>query len=150
MHLPALNLPAYPITLIRKGDALFVFDAIRKKQLLCTPEEWVRQHILHFLIREKGYPKTLIQSEGALTLNTLGKRHDILAFNAQGEKILLVECKAPQVKLDQRVLDQASRYNQVHRAPLMMVSNGLEHMFCAIDFRTMSYRFLNDLPDFAR
>ncbi|MBE7176745.1 MAG: type I restriction enzyme HsdR N-terminal domain-containing protein [Mucilaginibacter polytrichastri] len=148
MQLPALNLPPYPIKLVQKGDALYVFDALRKKQLLCTPEEWVRQHVLHFLMGEKGYPKALIQSEGGLTFNAMARRHDILAFNRRGEKLLLVECKAPNIRIDQAVLDQASRYNQVHRAPLLMVSNGLQHLFCEVDYVSATYRFLEDLPDF--
>lgn len=150
MQLPPLNLPPYPFKLRQKEGKLYVFDALRKKHLLCTPEEWVRQHIVQFLITEKGYPKSLIQLEGGLTLNALSKRHDILVFDTAGKKILLVECKAPQIKINQMVIDQASRYNQVHKAPLIMVSNGLQHVYCAIDFERMDYRFLPDLPVFIR
>lgn len=150
MQLPPLNLPPYPFKLKQKDEKLYVFDELRKKHLLCTPEEWVRQHVVQFLIREKGYPKSLIQLEGGLTLNTLAKRHDILVFGTAGEKILLVECKAPQIKINQAVIDQASRYNHIHKAPLIMVSNGLQHLFYAVNFERMDYRFLPDLPVFIR
>ncbi len=141
-----LNLPAYPFK-IRKDDSChYIFDEIRKKYLVLTPEEWVRQHFVQFIIAEKKYPKTLVRLEGGMKLNTLSKRTDIIAYNSLGEKVLLIECKAPSVKITQKVFDQIARYNIVHRIPLLAVTNGLEHYFCRIDFAAGSYSFLQDLP----
>nr|WP_262918315.1 type I restriction enzyme HsdR N-terminal domain-containing protein [Mucilaginibacter straminoryzae] len=141
-----LNLPPYPFKIRDDGSRLLLFDEIRKKELVLTPEEWVRQHFVQYLINQKGYPKTLIKLEGGLKLNGLAKRSDIVVYNSLGEKILLVECKAPGVKIDQQVFDQAARYNMVHRLPLLAVTNGLSHYYCRIDFSEERYAFLPELP----
>jgi hypothetical protein len=143
-----LNLPAYPFKLRKGDDTTFIFDEIRKKFLVLTPEEWVRQHIVQYMIQEKGYPKSLIKLEGGLKLNSLQKRTDIVAFNSKGEKVLLVECKAPTVKINQKVFDQIARYNIVHKIPLLAVTNGLEHYYCQIDFVAKGYNFLESLPSY--
>lgn len=143
-----LNLPAHPFRITNQNGQLFVFDEIRKKKLVLTPEEWVRQHFVQFLILQKKYPKSLIQLEGGLKYNGMAKRSDILVYNRQGEKQLLIECKAPTIKINQSVFDQIARYNFVHRVPLLAVSNGLQHYFCRIDFENKSYEFLPDLPEF--
>jgi hypothetical protein len=143
-----LNLPAYPFKIKEEAGSLFIFDDIRKKFLLLTPEEWVRQHLVKFLITEKNYPKTLIKLEGGLTLNSLRKRTDILVFNPSGERIVLVECKAPSVNISQKVFDQIARYNFIHRTKWLIVSNGLKHYCCRIDFEKNSYEFIGEIPDF--
>ncbi|KAA8484395.1 type I restriction and modification enzyme subunit R-like protein [Arcticibacter tournemirensis] len=143
-----LNLPAYPFKIKQEGDVNFIFDDIRKKFLVLTPEEWVRQHFVQFIIQEKKYPKTLIKLEGGLKLHSLQKRTDIVVFNSQGEKILMIECKAPSVAINQKVFDQIARYNIVHKIPLLAVSNGLQHYYCTIDFETKSYKFIESLPDY--
>ena len=143
-----LNLPPYPFRITERNNQLFLFDEIRKKTLLITPEEWVRQHFVQYLVLQKKYPKSLIQLEGGLKLNGQSKRSDILIFNAAGEKILLVECKAPVVKITQTVFDQIARYNIVHRVPLLAVTNGLQHFYCRIDFEGKKYFFLEELPDY--
>jgi hypothetical protein len=143
-----LNLPPYPFRITERDNQFFVFDEIRKKTLLITPEEWVRQHFVQYLVLQKKYPKSLIQLEGGLKLNGQIKRSDILIFNSQGEKVLLVECKAPSVKITQNVFDQIARYNIVHRVPLLAVTNGLEHFYCKIDFEQEKYYFLEKLPDY--
>jgi hypothetical protein len=143
-----LNLPPYPFKITERDQKLFVFDEIRKKTLLITPEEWVRQHFVQFLVAQKKYPKTLIQLEGGLKLNGQAKRSDILVYNSSAEKLLLVECKAPSVKITQSVFDQIARYNMVHRVPLLAVTNGLEHYYCKIDFEQKKYIFLEELPDY--
>lgn len=143
-----LNLPAFPFKIKREAGGLFIFDEIRKKYLFLTPEEWVRQHIVQFLIRVKKYSKSLIKLEGGLKLNSQQKRSDILIFNSVGEKILMVECKAPSVTISQNTFDQIARYNIVHRVPLLMVSNGIDHFFCKIDFQQNAYHFLTDLPEY--
>jgi hypothetical protein len=145
-----LNLPPYPFKIKNEGGTLFIFDEIRKKSLVLTPEEWVRQHFVQYLIREKNYPKTSIGLEGGLKLNTLQKRTDILVFNPSGDKILMIECKAPSVKISQSTFDQIARYNIVHKVPLLAVTNGLEHYYCEIDFAKRDYKFIADLPEFIR
>lgn len=144
--LQPLNLPPYPFKLTDDNGKLSIFDELRKKQIILTPEEWVRQHFVQYLIKDKGYPKGLIKLEGGLKLNGLAKRTDIVVFNPAGERILLVECKAPSVTISQATFDQAARYNMVHKVALMAISNGLQHYYCSIDHQTESYRFLEELP----
>ncbi|MGI4727995.1 MAG: type I restriction enzyme HsdR N-terminal domain-containing protein [Janthinobacterium lividum] len=143
-----LNLPPYPFKITEQNGQYFLFDDLRKKTILITPEEWVRQHFIQYLVAQKQYPKTLIQLEGGLKLNKLAKRTDILVYNTSAEKILLVECKAPSVKITQKVFDQIARYNMVHKVPLLAVTNGLTHFFCRIDFTEKKYFFLENLPDY--
>lgn len=143
-----LNLPAYPFKLKQLDNSTYIFDDIRRKYLVLTPEEWVRQHIVQYMIREKGYPKSLIKLEGGMKLNSMQKRTDIIAFNSAGHKVLLVECKAPSVKISQKVFDQIARYNIVHQIPLLAVTNGLEHYYCQIDFIAKGYSFLESLPPY--
>ena len=144
-----LNLPTYPIRIKEEENGTYIFDVIRKKFLLLTPEEWVRQHLVHFLVEEKKYPRTLIQLEGGLKLNNLQKRSDILIFNNIGQKIVLIECKAPSVKISQETFDQIARYNFVHQVKWLVVSNGLQHYCCEIDFQQQSYRFVEELPEYS-
>jgi len=146
--LQPLQLPPYPFKIIEHNGQLTLFDSIRKKHIIITPEEWVRQHFVQYLINQKGYPKTLIKLEGGLKLHGNTKRTDIVVFNPSGEKILLIECKAPSVNIDQKVFDQVARYNMVHKVGLLVVSNGLKHYYCRIDFINQKYRFIDDLPDY--
>jgi hypothetical protein len=146
--LQPLNLPPYPFRITDDKGQLFVFDEIRKKQIMLTPEEWVRQHFVQYLIKQKNYPRSLIKLEGGLKLNGMARRSDIVLHNSAGEKILLIECKAPYIPVDQKVFDQAARYNMVYRVPLLAVSNGLVHHCAKIDFEKNSYSFLKDLPDY--
>ncbi|MBC7915232.1 MAG: type I restriction enzyme HsdR N-terminal domain-containing protein [Pyrinomonadaceae bacterium] len=145
-----LNFPAYSFKIKQEIDVTYIFDELRKKFLVLTPEEWVRQHVVKFLILEKGYPRSLIQLEGGLKLNTLQKRTDIIVFNNKGEKVLLIECKAPSIKITQKVFDQIARYNIIHKVPLLFVSNGLEHFVCEIDLREKKYHFVDELPHFSK
>lgn len=145
-----LNFPTYNFRIKEETGTYFIFDETRKKYLVLTPEEWVRQHVVQFIIREKGYPKSLIKLEGGLKLNSLQKRTDVVVYNTAGEKILLIECKAPSVKITQNVFDQIARYNIVHKVPLLFVSNGLEHFCCEIDFRAKNYKFIEHLPSFVK
>jgi len=110
-----LNLPPFSAKLTQAKDGLMIFDVLRKKNLVLTPEEWVRQHWIHYLSISKKYPKSLMKTEGGLILNTLQKRSDLLLYNNMGEKILLAEFKAPHIKITQDVFDQIARYNTVHR-----------------------------------
>lgn len=143
-----LNLPSYPFKLTEKNEQVYIFDELRKKSLLLTPEEWVRQHFVQYLIIYKKYPKTLIKLEGGLQLNQLQKRTDILIFNKNGEADVLVECKAATVNINQKVFDQAARYNMIHKVNYLMVSNGLQHYCCKMDYKNQTYQFLEDLPPY--
>ena len=144
--LQPLALPPYPFKLTEQNGQLFIFDELRKKKIMLTPEEWVRQHFVQYLVNVKGYPKTLIKLEGGLKLHGMQKRSDIVVFNTLGQKILMVECKAPTVAIDQKVFDQIARYNMTHKIKLLAVTNGLEHYYCAIDFENSNYRFIDQLP----
>ena len=141
-----LNLPPYPFKLSEQDGVIYVFDELRKKKLVLTPEEWVRQHFIQFLILRKKYPKTLFKLEGGLKLNSLQKRTDILIFNKEGKADILVECKATTVKIDQKVFDQAARYNMIHQVNYLLVTNGLEHYCCKMDYEQQTYSFIEELP----
>jgi len=143
-----LNLPAYSLKLRRDQQRLFIYDELRKKYLVLTPEEWVRQHWIQHLILAKGYPKALIQAEGGLKLNALQKRTDLVVFSKTGKRLLIAELKAPSVKITQAAFEQIARYNIVHKVPYLIVSNGLQHYYCFIDHEKESYTFLEDLPLF--
>jgi hypothetical protein len=143
-----LQLPPYPFKISDQNGQLILFDVIRKKNIVITPEEWVRQHFVQYLIRQKNYPKTLIKLEGGHKLHGMAKRSDIVVYNPAGEKILLVECKAPSVAIDQKTFDQVARYNMVHKVKLLAVTNGLKHYYCRVDFETRNYSFIEDLPDY--
>ena len=143
-----LNLPPQPFKIVQADGALYIFDGLRKKRLLLTPEEWVRQHFVSYLIQEKKYPKSLIKLEGGLKINQAQSRTDILVFAKDGLPLILVECKACTVKIDQKVFDQAARYNILHRVKYLMVSNGLDHYCCEMDYEKHSYQFLKELPEY--
>jgi hypothetical protein len=144
--LQPLNLPPYPFKISDNNGQLTLFDEIRKKHLIITPEEWVRQHFVQYLINQKKYPKTLIKLEGGLRLHGMAKRTDIVVFNTTGDKILMIECKAPAVAINQKVFDQIARYNMTHKIALLAVSNGLQHYYCQIDFENQAYKFISELP----
>jgi hypothetical protein len=143
-----LNLPEYPFRISQKENQYYIFDEIRKKHLVLTPEEWVRQHFIQFLIKDKKFPKSLIQVEAGLTLNSLQKRTDIVVFNTSGERILIVECKAPGIKISQAVFDQAARYNSVHKTGWLSVTNGLKHCHAKIDHVSGTFAFVQELPEY--
>lgn len=142
-----LNLPFYNITFKEENGKQFIYDDIRKKYLSLTPEEWVRQNFIKYLISEKNVPASLIVIEKGLKLNELSKRADILIYKDYSP-ILLVECKAPKVKITQDTFDQISRYNLTFKVPYLIVTNGLNHYCCKIDFDKNSYTFLEEIPDF--
>jgi hypothetical protein len=143
-----LNLPSFGLKIKEENGIYHIFDHIRKKYLVLTPEEWVRQHLIHFLIEVKKYPRSLMKLEGGLKLNSLQKRSDILLFNNNGKKIILVECKAPSVKITQDTFDQIARYNFVHKVEWLLVSNGIQHFCCRIDCDKRTYNFVEELPDY--
>jgi type I site-specific restriction endonuclease len=143
-----LNLPDFDYKLKKADGKVWIFDGIRKKYLVLTPEEWVRQHLINFLINEKKYPRSLIKVEGGLTYNQLSKRSDIVVFDRDGLPWMLVECKSSDIKLSEHTLRQAAAYNMTLKAKYITISNGLA-IYCAmVDRETASTVVLNDLPDF--
>jgi hypothetical protein len=143
--LSPLNLPPYPFKISQRNNKLFLFDELRRKEVVLTPEEWVRQHFVQYLIHQKNYPKALIRIEEGLNLHGRTQRADVVAYNNQGEKILMVECKAPSVAITQQVFNQIARYNMVNRIPLLAVTNGLQHYYCSIDFGLQQFSFITEL-----
>jgi len=143
-----LNFPSYSFRFKNSENKVSIFDEIRKKFIILTPEEWVRQHVIKFLLEEKNYPKSLINVEKVLNVNGLRKRYDIVVFNPDGSIFVLIECKAPEIKTAQATFDQIARYNMTLKAEYMMVTNGHNHYFCQMDFENEKYEFLNELPDY--
>jgi predicted type IV restriction endonuclease len=143
-----LNFPNYSFRFKNSENKVSIFDEIRKKFIILTPEEWVRQHVVRFLLEEKKYPKSLINVEKVLMVNGLRKRYDVVVFNPNGTIFILIECKAPEVKISQATFDQIARYNMTMEAEFLMVSNGLNHYFCIMDFENEKYEFLKELPDY--
>ena len=144
----ALNFPKYSFRFKNSENKVSIFDTIRKKFVVLQPEEWVRQHCIQFLIEEKGYPMSLINIEKELTINALKKRYDIVVFNSDGTIHLIVECKAPKISINQNTFDQIARYNLELNATYLMVTNGLNHYYCQMDFELEKYQFLKDIPNY--
>lgn len=141
-----LAFPAYNFRIKNTENKKSIFDVIRKKFVILTPEEWVRQHTLHYLISVINYPKSLINVEKELVVSGTKKRYDIVAYKPDGSIFLLVECKAPTVKITQEVFDQIARYNLVLQGDFLMVTNGLNHYYCQIDYQKQRYHFVPELP----
>lgn len=144
-----LNLPSFDYTLRKENGQVFILDIIRKKYLVLTPEEWVRQHFVHFLISSLQYPRPLIKIEGGLRFNELKKRSDIVVFNREGAPWMVIECKAPDQKLSDRTLHQASVYNQTLKAKYLTVTNGLVHICCEIDWAAGTTSVLESFPAYS-
>lgn len=142
-----LQFPRYQFRFKNSENKVAIFDEIRKKFIILTPEEWVRQHVVHYLLYEKKYPKSWINVEKRIKINGLTKRYDVVVYNAEGSIFLLVECKAPEIKISQHTFDQIARYNLALKANYLMVTNGLDHYFCQMDFENECYHFLQDLPN---
>ena len=143
-----LNLPNHPFKLTQKEEVTFIFDELRKKHLVLTPEEWVRQHFIRYLINEKNFPSALLQIEGGLNLNQTRKRSDILVYDKLGEKIMVIECKAPSIKITQATFDQAARYNSVYKTRWIVVTNGLNHYYAKIEHENGRFLFVEELPNY--
>lgn len=143
-----LNFPSYKFRLKNSENKTLIFDQIRKKFVVLQPEEWVRQHCIKFLLEEVECPKSLINVEKTIELNGLRKRYDIIVYKPDGSIFLIVECKAPQVKINQEAFDQIARYNMSLNSEFLFVTNGLNHFVCFIDFKNNSYQFLKEIPKF--
>ena len=145
-----LNFPKFSFRFKSSKNKISIFDAIRKKFVILQPEEWVRQHCVQYLIENKGYPKSLINVEKELIINTLKKRYDIVVFNSNGSIHLIVECKSPKITIKQNTFDQVAQYNLVLNASYLMVTNGLNHYYCQMDFENEQYQFLKDIPKYSK
>ena len=143
-----LNFQIYHFRFKNSENKVSIFDAIRKKFIILTPEEWVRQHVVQFLLEEKKYPHSLINVEKVLKVNGLRKRYDVVVYSPDGSIFILIECKAPEIKIAQATFDQIARYNMTMKSQFLMVTNGLNHYFCQMDFENEKYRFLEELPDY--
>ena len=143
-----LNFSNYSFRFKNSENKVLIFDEIRKKFIILTPEEWVRQHVIHYLLNELNYPKSLINVEKLIKINDLSKRYDVVVFKSTGEILVLIECKPPSITISQATFDQIARYNLVLNAQFLMVTNGLNHYFCQMDFENEKYLFLKNLPTY--
>ena len=143
-----LNFPSYSFRFKNSENKVAIFDQTRKKFIILTPEEWVRQHTVQYLLQDKNYPKSYLNVEKLLKINDISKRYDIVVFQPNGTIFLLVECKAPEVNITQKTFDQIAQYNLTLKAQYLMVTNGLNHYFCQMDFENEKYIFLDELPPF--
>ncbi len=143
-----LNLPPYQFKVKQEGLRTHIFDAIRKKYVVLTPEEWVRQNFLQYLIQDKKFPASLIAVEAGLKYNQLQKRMDVLIYNREGIPHLMVECKAPEVKITQDTFDQIARYNMAFKVKYLVVTNGLNHFCCQMDYEQNTFQYLEQIPFF--
>jgi hypothetical protein len=143
-----LNFPQYTFRFKNSENKIAAFDEIRKKFIILTPEEWVRLHTVQYLISEKKYPKSLINVEKQLKIGKRIKRYDIVVYNSKGDIHIIVECKAPSIKITQDTFDQIARYNMSLDANYLMVTNGLDHHFCQLDYKLEKYHFLQSLPEY--
>lgn len=146
---PELNLPSTDLRVTIKDDKELIFDSLRRKYVALTPEEWVRQNFVSFLINHKGYMAGLMNNEVSLVQNGIKRRCDTLVSDKYGNPIVIVEYKAPNVEITQKVFDQIVRYNYVFRAKYLIVSNGLNHYCCCINYDEGNYSFLKEIPSYA-
>ena len=142
----ALNFPDCDVRTKTEGKRTLIFDSIRKKYVALTPEEWVRQHLIHYITTQKNYPATLISVETPLKYANMDKRSDVLVHDRNGQPLLLAECKAPEVAINQKVFEQISIYNLTIQAPCLMVTNGLQHYCLTAGTDNSQACFLNEIP----
>jgi type I site-specific restriction endonuclease len=144
-----LNLPTYSFKIKSEVQRKLIFDSIRKKYVVLTPEEWVRQNFIRYLIEEKGYPASLIAVEKKVDVNLLPQRSDIVLYNANAKPVMIVECKAAKIKITQDVFNQIARYNMKLMVPLLVVTNGLHHYCCQMDYQKKTFEFLREIPHYS-
>ncbi|MDD7224895.1 MAG: type I restriction enzyme HsdR N-terminal domain-containing protein [Prevotella sp.] len=143
-----LNLPRYEISVKRNGERLTIFDFLRRRHVALTPEEWVRQHFVHFLVEHKGYPKGLLANEVELSVGEKNLRCDSILYDPSLKPRMIVEYKAPSVVVTQKVFQQIATYNLLLHVDYLVVSNGLTHYCVKMDYDNQKYLFLDDLPDY--
>jgi hypothetical protein len=143
-----LNLPTYLFRIKENEGKKIIFDSFRRKWVALTPEEWVRQNFIRYLTEEKHYPVALVSVERSLRINQHNFRSDAVIFSNSGEPLVVIECKAPEVKISQEVFDQIVRYNIDFQVSYLIVTNGVNHYCCIIDKETLTYSFLPEIPDY--
>jgi hypothetical protein len=143
-----LNFPLFEFKVRNQNNRQEIFDPARHKYVTLTPEEWVRQHVISFLLINKGYPISIIGVEKQLLLNKKTKRFDLVVYKRNANPLLLVECKAPGVEITEKTFDQAARYNMLLKADYFLITNGLEHYSCRIDYENKQYIFIEEIPDY--
>ena len=143
-----LNLPVYEFRTKTEGSKKFIFDSIRKRFVVLSPEEWVRQNFIKYLVLEKHYPESLMAVEKQISLNGKLFRFDLVVYRRNGQPLLIVEFKAPDVKISQETFDQVVRYNMALKVERVVVSNGIQHYVCEINYKTNSYVYLREVPEF--
>ncbi len=146
----ALNLPPYDVRLRESDGRQQIFDVLRRRYVALTPEEWVRQHFVHYLLGHKGYPKGLLCNEIELRVGDKKLRCDSLLYDRVMRPQMIIEYKAPHITIAQRVFDQISVYNMLLHVDYLVVSNGLQHYCCQMDYEQHQYRFLKDIPDYLK
>jgi len=144
-----LNLPTYSFKLKSDGNIIYIFDKFRKKYIKLTPEEWVRQNLLYYLESERGFPASRIVLEKTLVVNNLRKRADFLVYDSLRNPLLLAECKSYDTDLTNDVFSQISSYNIRFRVEYILISNGLKHYCCRLNFKTNEIKFLTDIPEYS-
>lgn len=144
----ALNLPDHGVKTKHGPDGDRIFDPVRRAWVACTPEEWVRQHVINHLVHDLGAPMSLMAVEKQLIMNRLARRADIVVHDRSARPVLLVECKAPGVKLDQAAFEQAARYNTVYKVPYLLITNGLAHYCCRVHQGAGRLEFLPAVPPY--
>jgi hypothetical protein len=146
-----LNFPNYEFRISHsKDNKLLIFDLLRKKDILLTPEEWVRQHIIRFLTEDRHFPPSLISVEAGMKVNRLIRRYDIVVFNRQAVPLILIECKSPNVPVNQKTFDQVAAYNLTLKAQYLLVTNGIKHFFASFDPELKEFQFQKDIPFFEK
>lgn len=143
-----LNLPTYSFKIKSELQRKLIFDSIRKKYVVLTPEEWVRQNFIQYLVNEKSYPSSLIAVEKKVDINLLPQRSDIVLYNNMAQPIMIVECKSAKIKITQDVFNQIARYNMKLRVPFLVVTNGLQHFCCYMDYEKKSFKFIQEIPNY--
>ena len=144
----ALNLPTYSFNIKSEGERKFILDVIRRKYVFLTPEEWVRQNFIQYLAEEKKFPLSLMAVEKGFALNKLKRRYDILVHNRKAQPFVLIECKAPEVKISRDTFNQIIRYNLTYKVKYLMVTNGLQHFCCMLNYENNTHDFLKEIPEF--
>ena len=143
-----LNLPKYGIKIANENGHQTIFDVLRRKYVALTPEEWVRQHFVHYLIEHKGYPQSLMANEIQLAIGNKKLRCDSVLYDRSLNPRMIIEYKAPTVNITQKVFDQITVYNMLLHVDYLIVSNGMKHYCCKMDYDNQKYLFLEDIPDY--
>jgi len=144
----SLNLPTYEAKIRKNSNGLEIFDPLRRKYIALTPEEWVRQHFVNYLINYKNYPASLMANEAGIKLNSLTRRCDTVVYNNQLVPLMIIEYKESKVQITQNVFDQVVRYNSVLKVPYIVVSNGISHYCCRMNYEDQSFEYLTDIPEY--